>query len=71
MELGSSIQEFQEKNLDYPQFSRIALETLLTAISVYLLLHPPLSFEEDDLLRSHVEDLVEGWQISHELTDIE
>lgn len=44
IELGSSIQDFQEKNLDYP-FS--ALKTLFTAVSVSLLSYPPLSFEED------------------------
>jgi hypothetical protein len=66
-----SIQDFQEKNLDYPLFRRIALETLLAAVSVYLLSQPPLSFDEDDLLRSRIEDLLEEWQKTQELSELE
>jgi hypothetical protein len=71
IQVSSSIQDFQEKNLDYPLFRRIALETLLSAVSVYFLSHSPLSFDEDDLLRSRIAELLEKWQKAQELSELE
>jgi hypothetical protein len=71
VQVSSSVRNFQEKNLDYPLFRRIALETLLAAVSVYVLSQPALSFDEDDLLRSQIEELLEDWQRTQELTELE
>jgi len=69
--ISCSVREFQVRNLDYALFRRIALETILAAVSVYLLSHPPLSFDEDDLLRSRIDELLDEWQKTQPLSDVE
>jgi hypothetical protein len=71
IDIADSVQSSQEKNLDYLLFRRIVLETLLSAVGVFLISQSPLSFDEDDLLQSRFSQLVEGWRETQDLSKLE
>lgn len=52
----------QERNIDYLVFRRIALEALLSAVSLYLLSQSPFTLPEEDVFQSQLQQLVEGWK---------
>jgi hypothetical protein len=69
--VADTVHGSREKTLDYLVFRRIVLETLLSAVGVYVISQSPLSFDEDDLLQSHLSQLVEGWRQAQDLSDVE
>lgn len=62
MLLAGSDQPFEERNIDYLVFRRIALEALLSVVSLYLFSQSPFTFHEEDLFQSQLQQLVERWQ---------
>jgi hypothetical protein len=70
-DICSSVQQSQHNPLDYLVFRRSALETLLSAVSTFLLSQTSLSIDEDDLLQASIQKLGESWRHVQELSGME